>query len=237
MENKLISDELNYEEINKVKGLKYILKYSSQKVSEDPIIKNWLSSEKLSKGENGIVCYCLKCNLFFYFKNENELNETKKKCCDSYSYIYICKYCGKIFFDSSFCCLKNGIIFSLEETFFNIEFNEIPQYFLLFPIITCIIFLFSLFGALFYFRRTTIDNDDFSYYDQRDSKLWYFGQIVVFLSLILYSLIYAIPFLILYIIFIIIIIINKFSKYKKEIIKHIFFGKERYIRHYLYHNK
>ena len=153
---------------------------------------------------------------FFYFQNENELNGTKKKCCDSYSYGYICKYCGKIFYDSSFCCPKNGIKFSFEDVFFNIEFNEIPQYFLLFPIITFIIFFFSLYGALFYFRRTTVDNNEFSCYDQRGTKLWYFGQVIVGLSLILYSLIYAIPFLILYIVFLIMIISNKFPKDKKQ---------------------
>ena len=217
MENKLIEDELNYEEINQVKGLKYKLKYSNTKVGEDPIIKKWLSSEKLSKGDNGIVCYCLKCNLFFYFQNENELNETKNKCCDSYEYGYICNFCGKIYFEYSFCCIKNGIKVSCEDFLFNIELNEIHQYFFFFPIITYIIVLFNLFGALFYFRRTKIDNDDFSSYDQRDSKLWYFGQVLVGLSLILYSLIYAIPFLILYIVFLIKIIKNKFSKDKKQL--------------------
>jgi hypothetical protein len=217
MENKLIEDELNYEEINKIKGLKYKLKYSDTKISEDTIIKKWLSSEKLSKGDNGIVCYCLKCNLFFYFENENELNDTKKKCCDSYSYGYICNFCGKIFFDNSFCCIKTGFKISYEENLFNIEFNDIRQYIIFFPIITYIIFLFNLFGALFYFRRTKIDNDDFSSYDQRNSKLWYFGQVLVGFSLILYSLIYAIPFLILYIVILIKIIKNKFSKDKKQL--------------------
>ena len=125
MENKLFEDELNYEEIDEVKGLKYKLKYSDTKISEDPIIKKWLSSEKLSKGDNGIVCYCLKCNLFFYFQNENELNDTKKKCCDSYSYGYICNFCGKIFFDNSFCCIKTGFKISYEENLFkNISGNK-----------------------------------------------------------------------------------------------------------------
>ena len=216
MENKLIEDELNYEEINNLKGLKYILQYSNTKVSEDPIIKKWLSSEKLAKGDNGIACYCQKCNLFFYFQNENELNETKKKCCDSLFYGYICKYCGEIFFRNSLCCLKNGMNETFKKFIFTIDFNECSQYIILFPIITYLIFFISLYGALFYFRRTTVDNNEFSCYDQRGTKLWYFGQVIVGLSLILYSLIYAIPFLILYIVFLIMIISNKFPKDKKQ---------------------
>ena len=126
MENNLIEDEFEYEKINEVNGLKYKLQFTNQKVSEDPIIKKWLSSEKLLKGDNGIIaCYCGKCHLFFYFQNENKMDETKEKCCDVYEYGYICNYCGKIYYTSSLCCIKNGIKVSFEEVFFYIEFNQI----------------------------------------------------------------------------------------------------------------
>ena len=59
MENKLIEDDLTYEEINGVKGLKFKIQYSHTKIDENPIFKKWLSSEKLSKGDNGIACYCI----------------------------------------------------------------------------------------------------------------------------------------------------------------------------------
>jgi hypothetical protein len=74
MENKLIEDELIYEEINGVKGLKYKLQNSNTKVSEDPKIKKWISSEKVSKGDNGIACYCTNCTV-----NYNILEYLTKK--------------------------------------------------------------------------------------------------------------------------------------------------------------
>ena len=217
MENKLIEDELIYEEINGVKGLKYKFQYFNSKVGKDPKIKKWLSSEKLSKGDNGITCYCIKCNLFFYFQNGNELNETKKKCCNSYGYGYIWNYCGEIFFRTSLCCIKNGLKDEFEEFIFSIKFNQISEYLILFPNITYFIFFIILYSALFYDRRAKIDNNEFSSYAHKDTKLSKFGQIVVGLSLILYSLIYSIPFLILYIILLIMIFTTKFSQDKKQL--------------------
>ena len=65
MENKLIEEELIYEKVNGVKGLKYKLQYSNTKIAKDPKIKKWLSSEKISKGDNGIACYCIKCIIMY----------------------------------------------------------------------------------------------------------------------------------------------------------------------------
>jgi len=217
MENKLIEDELIYEEINGVKGLKYKLQYSNTKVGKDPIFKKWLSSEKLSKGDNGIVCYCKNCNLFIYLQNKNEINETATKCCNSFGYGYICNYCGEIFFISSLCCIKNGLKNEFEEFIFSIKFNQISEYFIFFPIITYFIFFLILFSALFYDRKAKIGDDEFSSYSEKDTKLQKFGQSVVGISLIIYSLIYTIPFLILYIIFLIMIITKRFSKDKKQL--------------------
>ena len=217
MENKLIEDDLTYEEINGVKGLKFKIQYSHTKIDENPIFKKWLSSEKLSKGDNGIACYCINCNLFFYFQNEDELNKTKLKCCHLYNYGYICKYCGEIYLDTSLCCIKNGMKCTFEEVLFGWDFNYLSQYLALFPIITNFLFFVSLYGALFYFRKTKIDNVEFSSYDNKNTKLKDFSQIVVGLSLFLYSLIYAIPFLILYIVVLFMIIKNRFSKDKKQL--------------------
>ncbi len=217
MENKLIEDELNYEEINNAKGLKYKLICPDTKVSEDPIIKKWLNGEKLSKGDNGIACYCKKCNLFFYFKNENELKITKKICCDSFRYGFICNYCGKIFFTSSFCCLKNAIKVSYEFTIEDIYNNSIILYLMLFPSISYIIFFSTFYEALFYGRRAKVENDEFSAYKNKNTKLFQFGMIISCLSLLLFSLIYIFSFLVLYLVIIIILIKIKLSKdYKKQ---------------------
>ena len=218
MENKLIEDELIYEEINIINGLKYKLQNSNTKVSEDPKIKKWLSLEKLSKGDNGIACYCIKCNLFFYFQNGNELYETKKKCCGSLNNGYICNYCGEIFFSSSLCCTKNGIKYAFKEFFSDIKFKEFSEYLILFPILTYIIFFFILYEALFYQRRLKIEKNEFSSYDTKQlTKLKNFAQIVIALLFVLNSLIYAIPFLILYLPILVIIFKYVFSKDKKQL--------------------
>ena len=218
MENKLIEDELIYEEINGINGLKYKLQNPNTKVSEDPKIKKWLSLEKLSKGDNGIACYCIKCNLFFYFQNENELNENKKKCCGSFNYGYICNYCGEIFFSSSLCCTKNGIKIAFKELFSQIEFKEFSEYLIFFPIMTYIIFFFIIYEALFYMRRLKIGKNEFSSYGIKHlTKLKNFAHKVIALLFILNSLIYAIPFLILYLPILVIIFKYVFSKDKKQL--------------------
>ena len=216
MENKLIEDELNYEEINDAKGLKYKLICPDAKVSEDPIIKKWLNLEKISKGDNGIVCYCKKCNLFFYFQNENDLKETKKRCCNSYYYGFICNYCGKIFFTSSLCCLKNAIKVFYEITLEEIYNNSISLYLMLFPCFSYIIF-FGIFNeAPFYGRRTKVENDEFFAYEDKNTKLFQFGLIISCLSFFLFSLIYIFSFLVLYLVIIIISIKIKLSKDDKK---------------------
>ena len=218
MENKLIEDEFNYEEINGVNGLKYKLQNSNTKVSEDPIIKKWLSSEKLSKGDNGIPCYCIKCNLFFYFRNKKELNETKKECCESFEYGYICNYCGEIFFSFSLCCSKNGIKYAFKEFFTDIKFKEFSEYLILFPIMTYIIFFFIIYEALFDNRRLKVGKNEFSSYNiTKLTKLKKIAQIIIGLLFLLNSLIYAIPFLILYLILLVIIITHVYSKDKKQL--------------------
>ena len=213
MENKLVEDELNYEEINNVKGLKYKLISLNTKVSEDPIVKKWLSAEKLSKGDNGITCYCRKCNLIFYFQNENELKETKKKCCSLFHYAYICNYCGKIFVTSSLCCIKNSIKVSFEII---LEDTPFLLFFILFPNISCFIFFCTLYRALFYGRRTKIENDKLSAYGDKDTKLSTLIMMISCFSLLLFSFIYTFPFLVSNIVFLIVLLRNKFSKGKKQ---------------------
>ena len=78
-------------------------------------------------------------------------------------------------------------------------------------------FFISFYGGLYYFRRTEIDNDEFSSYDQRNTNISDFGKIVALISLIIYSFIYAFPFFILYITILIIIITHKFSKNKEQL--------------------
>ncbi len=80
MENPFVEDKLDIREIFNIKGLYYEVNYEQQKVENDPIFKKWLESQKRERGENGRVCYCRGCKLFYYFINEKELTEAKKTC-------------------------------------------------------------------------------------------------------------------------------------------------------------
>ena len=83
---------------------------------------------------------------------------------------------------------------------------------------TYIIFFFILYEALFYQRRLKIEKNEFSSYDTKQlTKLKNFAQIVIALLFVLNSLIYAIPFLILYLPILVIIFKYVFSKDKKQL--------------------
>jgi len=84
--------------------------------------------------------------------------------------------------------------------------------------LTYIIFFFILYEALFYQRRLKIGKNEFSSYDTKQlTKLKNFAQIVIALLFVLNSLIYAIPFLILYLPILVIIFKYVFSKDKKQL--------------------
>ena len=211
MENKFIEDEIELKEINNIKALYYKVNYPEQKVNEDPVFRRWLESQKKEKGENGIVSYCQNCNLFFYFINENEENETKRICCNDYFFGHFCNYCDQIIIPDSYCCIRGGIKLLFQDNLLNGKYGykeEIFDCIKFIPIIFFFIFFVNISCVLFVNKRRTIKNVIFSSYNLKDSYGTFSFLAICSLISILYYLIFLIFSNILYIIFLFLVFLR-----------------------------
>ena len=201
MENIIIEDEIEYKKINNINALVLKINYPSIKIKSQSNYKTWLEIQKKERGNNGFVSFCRKCNVLFYFISENEENITKKKCCNDYCYGKICDYCGELYFENSFCCLKNGIIESFKLALFDGNYTcEKDVYYItkIIPFMFIVYFSFNLLFGIFMNRRMTINGNMFSSICEKVNRKIDFLFIIIALLVLLYTLLYMIPFLILY---------------------------------------
>ena len=202
MENKFIDEEIEIKEIKGIKALEFKLKYIDQKIIDEPAFKIWLSLEKKEKGENGIIIYCKKCNLFFYLINEKK-GKIVPQCCNEEGG-FICNYCGKIYFIDSYCCTKIGIINSFKINLFQSYENWKCDVFSIMKFIPfCFFFLvyFNISNGIFISKRMKIKKEDFSSFINKEE-----GGVAPFLlmssfSCILYSFIYFFNYIIFYMLY------------------------------------
>ena len=89
MENKLLDNEIEINNINNIKALVFKINYPTLNFVNHPKFRKWLELQKRERGNNGFIAFCRKCNLFFYFMDEFEEKETKKKCCNDFYYVNI----------------------------------------------------------------------------------------------------------------------------------------------------
>jgi len=68
METSLVDEESSIEIIGNHKALKYRVKYNGKNINNVPAFKHWLYLMKTEKEYDGIICYCVNCVLFFYFR-------------------------------------------------------------------------------------------------------------------------------------------------------------------------
>ena len=209
MESSLLEDEIEIREKFNVKALYYKINYPEKKVQYDPIFKKWLKSQKIERGEKGKAFYCKDCKLFFYFKNEKEVQNAKENCSPT-NIGYICEYCEEMIFDDSHCCLKGGIKnilhnYALDINFAGDDDNNFNFLLLIPPIFS--IASFCIGTSLFFTRRrkSTID-DIFSYYLNEDSTTKNIYMIICLLVGFLLYFIFLVPNTILYIIYLVIIL-------------------------------
>ena len=222
MEN-LLDEEFVYEKIDNMKGLCYKINYYNQNISKDPKIKKFLLNEKLQKGDDGIISYCKKNNLLFYFQNEEEERNFRVKYYIKFELGHICKFCGQIYFPDSFCCIKIGLFDLIKSSLFSGEIITFSGLFKGFPIIL-ILFLFffifilsfDIFKALYLNRRKTIGEDNFSSYDhyKTNSTFSFISFFLLLFLILIYTIIFSIPYVILYIIYIIVFLIYTIKKKK-----------------------
>ena len=221
MEYALVEDEMEIKEKFNLKALHYEINYAQKKVKNEPVFKKWLESQKRERGK-GKAFYCRDCKLFYYFINEQELNQAKLECPKMG---YMCDYCGEMFLSDSYCCLKGGfknlfydlLVNGKDDDYYKNE-NELDdeednfQIAKLFPL-TFNIFFFGLMLAVLYARRRrSTDSNIFDYYSSKDNYAVVFMVLVGVFMGFLYFFIFLIPNIIIYIIYIVLFLIHLFKK-------------------------
>ena len=148
MENNFKDEEPTIKIINNNKALQYKVKYNGKNIMKVPAYKQWLDLMKTEKGDNGIICYCIKCHLFYYFENyEQKNNDFECK----YDLAEFCEYCGELYCLNSICCFRaqlkifNRIIYR--------EFHLNREDYLIFMPIIIIMFYFTTFFEAIYYKR------------------------------------------------------------------------------------
>ena len=112
-----------------------------------PAYKQWLDLMKTEKGDNGIICYCIKCHLFYYFENYEQKNNNFE--C-KYDLAEFCEYCGELYIDDSLCCYRI-VMKTLERDLYRLIELDCFDYFYFVPYIYFINLLFySIFFCYFF---------------------------------------------------------------------------------------
>lgn len=203
MEINLLDEDAKIETINNIKTLRYLVKNNGKNVDKIPVFKNWLNLMKTEKGDNGIVCYCVNCHLFFYFENieEKKFFYHNPDCVPS-DYAEFCEYCGELFIDISICCYRKGLYFIEREIYDSFD-DDYGSYCIFIPFISLIFYFARIFHVIINIRRKGMNinyrNDSFLEYST-------FSFVLFVLSSLLYSLIYSIIYTIVYFFHLIIIL-------------------------------
>ena len=203
MEINLLDEDAKIENINNLKALRYPVKDNGKNVDEIPVFKNWLNLMKSEKGENGIVCYCVNCHLFFYFINTEEKKFfVHNPNCISNDYAEFCEYCGELFADISICCYKKGFYFIKREIYDSFD-DDIGEYCIFIPFISLLFYFARIFHVIVNIRKKgkniNYKNESFLDYSK-------FAFVIFVLFGLLYSLIYSLIYTIVYFFHLIIIL-------------------------------
>ena len=213
MENQLIDNEFEIKEVNNKKALFYKIKYPNMNIKDEPLIKEWLNSQKLEKGNNGFLSYCHNCNLFFYLENENE--EEEIKCCNYPNFGHICDYCKQIIFSDRYCCRKGALKKSITDILINGHYGLKEKNFIdclkLLPLFFSLLFSICIFASLFFFLRF---KNSFQCYGYKEKDIIFVSFGLFILIAILFSFIYFFLFSVIHLIFFIIILKGKITETK-----------------------
>ena len=209
MENLLDEeDEIYTKEINGIKCLYYKPKFKNQNITKDKRFKNWLKEEINKKGKICLLYRCDICNLFAYIKDNKERALFRISKDHSCSDKYFCTYCGNIYIGESYCCAKRGLHSKFYIYFFrpnDDEFSDNNRYI---PLLFNILFIVSIYFALFLHRKLKVGVKEFSCYENKTTKLSKFAIIIAVLFILLNSFLYFFVFIIIYFIYIILYFIE-----------------------------
>ena len=192
MEVSLIEEEAKIEEVKGHRALKYQVIKNGKNINKVPVYIQWLNSVKIEKGENGIVTYCKKCHLFFYFEDMHEkLHEQFHKNCDIEDIFEFYDNCGEFYNEYSICCFKQFCQTSIRKILAILE--DFVLWIILIPALTFIITVMNFF-PICYSKRIN-KKQDINYINFIfDSEYYTLFSAIIITIYSLYCLVYLIPY-------------------------------------------
>ena len=214
MENIILDENPEFIKIGSQNALKYEVRNNGKNIGKISSFNQWLEKMKKERGDNGIICYCVKCKLFFYFQNLRQKHLFNHEDCQYSDLAEFCEYCGELYIDKSICCFRKMLNLIKKEVY-KIFQLDCQDYCFMLPIIS-IMYYFSLSFHLIGSTRITKKNN-INYNNKTQNKgLICFG----FSTSFVYSLVFLIPFIILYFVLLIISIFTR-KQVKKDFQEHI----------------
>ena len=189
MEISNLDEEHSIKKIYNNKALRYCVKFNGKNINKVPVFKHWLNLMKEEKGENGIICYCINCHLFFYFENYRKKNLFYHNNCSAYDMAEFCKYCGELYNNNSICCFRISWKLLKRDLYQSIEFDCF-DYLLYTPLFSLIYYNANIFFLLFRLRKK---GEDINY--KNDIII---NNTIIFIFFLLTVLLYSLIFLIHY---------------------------------------
>ena len=190
MEINLVDEEPSIIKIGNQKALRYRVKYNGKNIDKIHVYNQWLDLMKTEKEYNGLICYCVNCYLFFYFRNKREKWAFKHNDhCLYIEYAEFCQYCGELYTLSSICCIRKAIKNIERELYSSIKFDCL-DYILYFPFLSLLFYFARFFHTLTSLRNNKQDIN-YKYDSVTDNKC-------VLTLFILTALCFSISFFLLY---------------------------------------
>ena len=225
MENTLIDVEENENNIKEINGLlcfQYKMKYKGERILKTNKFKLWLKEEKRKKGNKDLLYYCDNCNIFCYFQYQKE--RLSFKClCNLSMKNKICTYCGYQYYGAHCCCARRGFKESFKYYLLNGRYtcniNKTDGIFDCMKAYSCIfnfLFIGTIYCGLFYKRLlkkclTDKNIDCYEYKNNSSRNQFSLSNISLYISILfilVYCIIYYVPFTIIYFIYLIIFFKN-----------------------------
>ena len=213
MENEIIDNDeeegIFIKEINGKKCLHYKLEYEGTKFLKHPKFIKWLNGQKNEIGKKDHLYRCKYCNIFIY----PEIDDFN--CCNHTTYDPICLCCGSIFHGNFYCCSRRGLIevskrYILDGRYTcNLKKNDgLFDCMKSIPFIFNLVFIGTFYFGLFFHRKYKDGKRGCSCYETKGTKLSRLAAFIGFSFVFVLSLVYFIPFVIIYIIYLIIFFKN-----------------------------
>lgn len=211
--------------IHNTTALRYMVRDNGKNIEKEiPAYRQWYEKvvSESFEGENGIVCYCKNCRLFFYFDNLRRKNAFEHGNCNPSDFAEFCDNCGELYNKDSICCWKTGIKM-FKRSLYDSLLGDCQDCCFMFPIISTIYF-FSVFYHIITSMRLNIKKGKWN--DINFKNEFITSDKLIIMIFIPLSLVYALVFFIHYMgLFYLLILIYQLvlrHRHKKNNQEHIF---------------